>query len=247
MKALIIDDEIDSRRIIRKYLERYFPETRVLAECDSVASGLEALSIYKPDFIFVDIQMGDGTGFDLLDQINFQQIHVIIITAFNQFAVKAFRYHALDYILKPIDPSIFQDAVGKIYKNKSLVLEKESIENLFKNVQKTDRKIGIPTNEGFRFVSVDDVILFEAAGSYCIVHLVKEKVTVSKPMKFFEEKLLQTPAFYRPHKSYIIHLKYVLEYQKLDGGLLKMMNHVLVPISRNKKEETLAILENYFM
>lgn len=247
MNTVIIDDEIDSRRIIRKYLERYFPETRVLAECNSVASGLEAIAIYKPDFIFVDIQMGDGSGFDLLDEVKLVPVHVIIITAFNQFAVKAFRYQALDYILKPIDPAIFQDAVGKIYKNKSFSLEKESIETMFKNAQKTDRKLGIPTNEGFRFVSVNDVVLFEADGSYCVVHLINEKLVVSKPMKFFEDKLLQTPAFYRPHKSYIVHLKYVLEYQKNDGGLLKMVNKVLVPISRTKKDETLTIIENFFM
>ena len=245
--AIIIDDEFDARRILSKYLERYFPEIQIKGEADSVAAGLELIQNYKPEFLFLDIKMGDGTGFDLIDRLTNHIPKIIFTTAFDEFAVKAFRYHAIDYLLKPIDPEILIDCMNKLIHQES-TLKKDSWELILNQINNADKKIGIPTQEGIRFIPVESIIFFEADSSYCILYTKESKqMIISKPMKYFEEKLESEKSFIRPHKSYLINLKFVEEYQKQDGGFLKLNTGKLIPISRNKKDEVLERFEKYFM
>jgi two-component system LytT family response regulator len=245
--ALIIDDEYDARRIIRKYLEIYFPTIRVLAESDSIREGIQLVNELQPNFLFLDIKLGDGTGFDLIDQLTIDLPKIIFTTAFDEFAVKAFRYHAIDYLLKPIDPEIFVSSISKRIEEKDF-MNKAAIDKLVFHMNQTNRKIGIPSIEGVKFILLDSIVYFEADGSYTKLILKDAKqMVISKPLRYFEEKLEREPSFVRPHKSFIINLKCVEEYQKNDGGFLKLNTGTIVPISRTKKEEILQFLDNYFM
>ena len=245
--AIIIDDEFNARRIIKKYLERYFPKIRLVAEAASVSEGLKVINQYSPDFLFLDIKLGDGTGFDLIDKLTDTIPKIIFTTAFDEFAVKSFRYHAIDYLLKPLDPEIFVEAVKSIIDQKSSQ-NKEAWEIILNQVNIRERKIGVPTNEGVMFVLIENIIYFEADGSYCTIIFKDTKpMIISKPLKYFEDKLSQEKSFIRPHKSFLINLKYVEEYQKSDGGFLKLNSGIIVPISRIKKEEILNRLDEYFM
>ncbi len=245
--AIIIDDEFDARRILKKYLERYFPNIRLIKEADSVANGVKAINQLKPEFLFLDIKLGDGTGFDLIDQLHDYIPKIIFTTAFDEFAVKAFRYHAIDYLLKPIDPDIFVVSLKKMIEEKGSI-KKEAWEIVLNQVQNSERKIGIPTVEGVKFILIENIVYFEADGSYCTLNFKDSKpMIISKPLRYFEDKLENEKSFIRPHKSFLINLKYVEEYQKSDGGFLKLNSGIIVPISRNKKEEILQSLDDYFM
>lgn len=245
--AVIIDDEFDARRILHKYLERYFPEVEIKGEAESVTEGLKLIQKSKPDFVFLDIKMGDGTGFDLIDRLNGLVPKVIFTTAFDEFAVKAFRYHALDYLLKPIDPEILIESMNKLMA-KDDTLKKDAWDLIINQISNADKKIGIPTQEGFKFIALENIMFFEADSSYCVLHARENKpMVISKPMKYFEDKLDAERSFIRPHKSFLVNLKYVEEYQKQDGGFLKLNTGKLIPISRNKKDEVLERFEQYFM
>lgn len=245
--AVIIDDEFDARRILRKYLERYFPEIQIQGEAESVAAGLELIETHRPEFLFLDIKMGDGTGFDLIDRLHAHIPKIIFTTAFDEFAVKAFRYHAIDYLLKPIDPETLIESMNKLMQRQG-ALKKDAWEMILNQINNNDKKIGIPTHEGFRFIPLENIIFFEADSSYCMLYTKENKqMVISKPMKYFEDKLESEKSFIRPHKSYLVNLRYVEEYQRQDGGFLKLVTGKLIPISRNKKDEVLERFEQYFM
>jgi two-component system LytT family response regulator len=245
--AVIIDDEFDARRIIKKYLERYYPTVRFVAEADSVEAGVKIVNQLQPEIMFLDIKLGDGTGFDLIDQLQNHIPKIVFTTAFDEFAVKAFRYHAIDYLLKPIDPDIFVVAVQNLVEKKG-TQKKEAWEIILNQVKNTERKIGIPTVDGVKFILVENIVYFEADGSYCKLYFSDAKqMTISKPLRYFEDKLQDEKSFIRPHKSFLINLKFVEEYQKSDGGFLKLQSNKIIPISRNKKEEILNFLDQYFM
>lgn len=243
---VIIDDEFDARRILRKYIERYFPDFIILGEAQNVQEGVQLIRETNPKLVFLDIKMGDGTGFDLLDKLEGNLPKVIFTTAFDEYALKAFRYHAMDYILKPIDPEILVDAVNQTLK-KEEVLNKDSLSLIFEHINESNKKIGIPTQEGFKFIPQEKIIYFEADSSYCFMYTSDSKqVIISKPLKYFEEKLQLDRNFIRPHKSYLVNLKFVEEYQKQEGGFLKLQSGKLIPISRNKKGEILETIEHFF-
>ncbi len=245
--AVIIDDEFDARRIIKKYLERYYPTVRCVAEADSVEAGVKIVNQLQPEILFLDIKLGDGTGFDLIDQLQNYIPKIVFTTAFDEFAVKAFRYHAIDYLLKPIDPDIFVVAVKNLIEQKG-TQKKEAWEIILNQVKNTERKIGIPTVEGVKFILIENIVYFEADGSYCKLYFRDAKqMTISKPLRYFEDKLIDEKSFIRPHKSFLVNLKFVEEYQKSDGGFLKLHSNKIIPISRNKKEEILNSLDEYFM
>lgn len=244
--AVIIDDEFDARRIIKKYLERYYPTVRFVAEADSVEAGVKIVNQLQPEIMFLDIKLGDGTGFDLIDQLQEYIPKIVFTTAFDEFAVKAFRYHAIDYLLKPIDPDIFVVAIKNLLEHKGSH-KKEAWEIILNQVKNTERKIGIPTVEGVKFILIENIAYFEADGSYCKLFFKDAKqMTISKPLRYFEDKLIDEKSFIRPHKSFLINLKFVEEYQKSDGGFLKLQSNKIIPISRNKKEEILNSLDEYF-
>lgn len=245
--VVIIDDEHDARRIIRKYIERYFPAISIIGEAGSVEEGLALLETVKPTIVFLDINLGDGSGFDVMDNLGNLDSNVIFTTAFDDYAVRAFRYHALDYLLKPIDPDAFIEAVNHAMQ----ITHSEQISNLqvwMAQYGNSDRKLAVPTSDGLRFIQLDTIVYMEADSSYCSIYLNDQKqIVVSKPLKFFSDKLEQERVFLRPHKSFIINMNYLLEYVKEDGGMLKLTTGSLIPISRQKKDEVLKEMNDFFL
>ena len=248
VKAVIIDDEKNGRDIVKQYLSFYCEDIDVIGEANSVESGYELLTTQTPDIVFLDIQMQDGTGFNLLEKLPQRNFKVIFVTAYDQFALKAIKFSASDYILKPVEPDEFVDAVERVKSE----LEKQNqakdnrIDELLLISKKNDfTKVGLPTSEGIQFVKVDDIVRCEADGPYTQVFMTTgERVMVSKNLKIYEE-LFANNNFLRVHKSHLINTSYIDKYMNGggDGGSVAMADGSVVEVSRRKKEELLSMLK----
>ncbi len=241
MKAIIIDDESSGRRAIRNYINKYAPNIEVLDEADSVKNGLFAILTHKPNLVFLDIRMPDGTGFDLLEklpEINFQ---IIFVTAYEQHAIKAFKYSAVDYLLKPINPDDFMAAVSKLKSQAKLKEIEDKVELLLKNKHKYER-IALPSSSGLKMVMISDIVRCESDNNYTLFYF-KDQSTylASKTLKEYDE-LLSSEGFYRTHKSHLINLKCVNEYIKGDGGYVILENGNHIDVSRRKKDGLIQLL-----
>lgn len=247
IKIGIIDDEFDARRIIKKYIERYVENYEIVGEADGVKSGIEFINEFKPELIFLDINMTDGTGFNLLEELDFHVPKVIFTTAYDEFAIKAFKYKALDYLLKPIDPEEFKDSMKRLV-NSTPDEELEHKEKLlFHEESHVHNKIAIPSNEGTMFIDKENIVYFKADSSYCSLHLNSNKqIVVSKPLKYFADKLEIEQIFLRPHKSYLVNSSYIEQIKNDNGGELILKNGDPIPIARSKKNEICDFLKNLF-
>jgi two-component system LytT family response regulator len=210
-KALIIDDELQSRRFLDSLLDQYFPEILVVGEGSTVDEGLEGIINYNPDIVFLDIQMKGETGFDLLNHLPEINFSLIFTTAFNQYAIKAFRFNAIDYLLKPIVTDELIEAVNKV-KQKTVLQQSASIEQVKQLYQdiitpgKIHDKIAIPTIEGFIIIAVSEIVYCHANGNYTEFHLINKKCILSSyTLKQYDE-ILTTQSFFRAHRSYLINL-----------------------------------------
>jgi len=234
--AVIIDDEQESGNTINNILTHYCDYVSIVGQAEGVSKGKELIMLKQPDLVFLDIQMADGTGFDLLEQLPKVEFRVIFVTAYDQYALKAIKYSALDYILKPIDPQQLIDAVNKfrmIESNFHVVAEQ--IKTLF-GYKSGFEKIALPTSEGLRFVKVEDIIRCESDNNYTNFFLkTREKILVTKTLKDYEETLSDSN-FIRIHQSHLINLAYVERYIKGEGGSVVMSDGSEVEVSRRRKE-----------
>lgn len=247
VRVVIVDDEPDARRVIGKYLERYFPRFQIVGEFGDCISAVENIPNLKFDVLFLDIHLSDGTGFDVLSNCPKLEAGIIFTTAFDQYAVKAFSFHAVDYLLKPIEPELFINAVNRALQTKQAFAQGQ-FDDLLTSISHKDRKLSVPTADGFKFIHIEAIQYLEADSSYCTIYLQDEKqLMVSKPMKFFCDKLEGHPLFVRPHKSYFVNLSVISDYIKDDGGTLKLTNGKHIPISRQKKDEVLERMNLYFL
>lgn len=244
IKAIIVDDEKNNRITLHKLVERFCPQVTIVSECDSVDCAISVLESTPIDVVFLDVEMPGKNGFDLLAHFNYQcPFNVIFTTAYSQYAVKAFRFSALDYLLKPVDPEELVQAVHKLSnkisdenKNKQFELLEQKISN--KDVGK--KQLAISTLEGIYFVTLDEIIHIDADSSYTKIYLTSgEMIMSSKPLKYFEE-LLEDFDFVRVHQSHIINLKLIRRYVRGDGGQVIMTNGTEIEVSRRKKDDLLA-------
>ena len=237
-KIAIIDDEEDARRILKKYLERYFPELHLVGEADSVQSGIQLIYEFKPEIILLDIRMNDGTGFDLIDGLSSFIPKIIFTTAYDEYAIKAFKYKAIDYLLKPIDTDSFKESINYLLKESSEESLVKSIQ-ILSEVDDNNKKIAIPTLDGINFLELDTVFYIQADASYSTIFLNNNQtILVSKPLKFFADKLESIQSgFIRTHKSFLVNSYYIETYHKNNGGGIILKNGKELPISRNRKEE----------
>jgi two-component system, LytTR family, response regulator len=238
---VIIDDEPDARALIAAYVHLYFPEMEVIGEADGVETGKKVIEELQPYVVFIDIQMGDGTGFDLLNQFERPDFHIIFATAFDDFALKAFKYNALDYLLKPITPEDFKKAMKKVLSLNRQDSFYEQLQQLMKHVKnKDDERIALTAAEGLILVKTKDIRRIEGDGNYCTIYQMNgERIVVTKSMKEFEEMLSPTQ-FSRSHQSHIVNLECVKKVLKEDGGYLLLDNGDKIMISRRKKEEVIS-------
>jgi two-component system LytT family response regulator len=245
IKALIVDDEENIREVVRRMLEEYCKNVIIVGEADGVASGVEAVKKYQPDLILLDIKMGDGTGFDLLDRIDPVDFKVIFVTAYEEYAVKAFKFSALDYILKPIDPDEMVEAVQRTEEVLQHELQMQlSAFNDNLNIEDSPRKkIILKTLDNIYLLKLQDITYCESDGAYTKFHTEDDKeIMVSRSLKEYQE-MLSDQGFFRVHKSYLINLSHINRFEKMDGGYVVMSNESKVPVSSRKKDQLLSLFE----
>jgi two-component system LytT family response regulator len=249
IKAVIIDDEISAQSLLEKTLNRYFPNKfNIVDKCRSVDSGVLAIKKYEPDLIFLDIQMPEKNGFELFRYFETINFEVIFTTAYNQFAIKAIKRSALDYLLKPINSLELADAVKRFEaKNQGSSAQKKLsllLENLNVNDQNVS-KIAFPTIEGFELIHSNQILYCRAESNYCCIKKIDGITkTASKTLKYIEE-ILPANSFKRIHKSYVINLNYVTRYHKANKEV-ELTNGERLPVSFRKEEEFInAILQNH--
>ncbi len=246
IKALIVDDEQKARNILNHYLVSFMPEVTEIRQADSVDSAIEILKEYKPGIVFLDVEMPHKNGFDFLVQLQEPSFDVIFTTAYNQYAIQAIRFSALDYLLKPVDPEELKAAVLRhLEKQESAQQKKELFDNLVQNIEKKevkDFKIAVPSSEGVYFFMIDDILRLEADRSYTHIHLVNKKPFIaSKTLKHFEE-MLDEFHFIRTHKSHLVNPKHITRISN-DNEFVLLTDGSKVEVSRRKKEEVLQQLK----
>ena len=246
MKAVIIDDEKDCRQVVETLLNEHFSEIRICGQAASVAKGRELIMNENPDVLLLDIELGDGNAFDLLAGLNKLNFQVIFITAYEQYAIQAIRHSAIDYILKPVDPQAFIQAIDKVKRmSDNMGLLSKQIKVLLENRSDFNR-IALPTLEGFRFVNIDDIIHCKAESNYTWFHLKNnEKILVTKTLKEYDETLSEK-YFVRVHQSHLINIKYVEKYIKGEGGTVVMADGTEVIVSRRRKDQFLRKMKGRF-
>lgn len=242
--AIIIDDEAKGRLALREKLSAYCPMVQVLAEAGNGQEALLLIQHHKPQLIFLDIEMPRMNGFEMLNALAEKNFHVIFTTAYDQYAIKAIKYAAFDYLLKPVDIEELKTAVEKIELKETNQTKKQA-ELLQQNIEhpkKQLNKLAIPTLEGLLFFDINDIIHLEANSNYTFIHFLgKPKITASKTLKEFEE-ILPENIFFRTHHSHLINLNYIKRYIKGDGGQIELQNGNYVDVSRRKKEEFLKAI-----
>lgn len=240
MRTVIIDDEQKGRLTIQNLIKRYAPQLEVVGEADCVDKAIELIDREKPDLVFLDIEMPDGTGFDVLTNVEYNGFHLIFCTAYDQYAVKAFRFSAIDYLLKPLDPDIFNIAVSKVCEQREEHINSR-IETLNAN-HSGFKRLALSAAEGVTIVDVKDVIRCESSVNY--THFIiadGSKVLVSKTLKDFDEMLSQH-GFFRIHKSHLVNLNHIKKYIKGEGGWVIMVDDSKIEVSRRKKDALLKVL-----
>lgn len=244
-KALIIDDENRTRDLIAKMINSFGFDIEAIPAGENVQSGIKAIDEYNPDIVFLDIQMPDGTGFDVLKSVKNKNFEVIFITAHEEFAIKAIKFSALDYLLKPIDPEELKAAVEKAIKAVDNKKEESQFEALQYNIQPNQkRRLVLKTQESVYVVELDEIIRCEADRNYTSFFLVGgKKILVSKTLKEYET-LLSSHNFLRVQQSHLINLDYVDRYDKGSGGSVVMKDGSEVPLSPAKREIFFKIIEN---
>ena len=249
MKTLIIEDEKKSREMLATLIKKNFPQLTIVGLAKNVAEGVEFINTLSPDLVFLDISMPDGTGFDVLEKTQGLKFDIIFTTATDKHALKAIKYSACDYLLKPIDVDELKPTVDKlIEKHSSKTSTMPSMENLqflIQNLKRADdnySKITLPTGNAYEIVSIKDIIRCEAEGSYTNFILIGgKKLMVSASMKHYED-LLPTNDFIRIHHHHLININHVLRFLKVDGGYAIMSDNSQLEISRRKKDAFLEKL-----
>ena len=245
LRALVIDNETDIRESVLSLVTMFCPEISELSSATSVSSGIEKIRIFKPDLVFLDVELGDGTGMSLLSHFTEFTFDVIFITAHNKYAVDAFRLSAIDFLLKPINPEELISAVQKVIekKEKNILLSQLKILNEnYKSTISAEAKIVLKDADSIFFVKTKDIIRCESDGAYTTFHLLnKEKIVISKTIKEYDD-LLSPFGFLRTHQSHLVNSFYIKRFDKNDGGVLVLTDNYSVPVSQRKKDFILDFL-----
>lgn len=243
IKTIIIDDEKHAIITLKHLLDK-FQDVEILATIQDSNSAKETIDRLKPDLIFLDIEMPILNGFDLLEQFDEFNFKVIFTTAYDQYALKALKVNALDYILKPVDEKELQEALDK-YHNNEIFNTQEQLANLAKfNMGQMAETLALSSSKGLLFIKIKDIMYLTASSSYTNVKMVSgETHLVSKSLSNFEDFLTDFPSFFRPFKSNIVNLHYVKQYIRGEGGELIMEDNTSIVVSRNKKQEFLNLFK----
>jgi two-component system LytT family response regulator len=243
IRTVLIDDEPKNNRVLRMMLEEFCPEVTIVGEADNATDGVTLIREMKPELVFLDIEMPHGNGFDLLDQLKPVRFEVIFITAFNEYSLKAIKYSALDYLLKPVNIEELKIAVQKAAEKVAARNTDSRIENLLYNLRKPQsdlQKIALPSKEGYIFILLTDIIRCESKTGYTTFYVDgMDKIVSSRNIKEYEP-LLPTDIFFRIHNSHIINLNHVKKYHRGRGGYIEMDDGAMIEVATRRKDEFLA-------
>ena len=246
IRCVIVEDEEMARKVLKSLLAQYCPDVMVCAEADDITSGQEMIEAFRPDLVFLDIEMPGGSGFKLLNNIKDVDFEVVFITAYEQFAIKAIRHDALDYLLKPVDPKELVAAVDKVKDAKYKKTIKKQYDSLLKNIdpdQLVVKKISISTSDKIHLIEVDNIIRCESDNYYTIIYFKDgTNLLVSKTLKEMEQKLEEYD-FVRTHKSHLVNMRCIMNFIK-DEMMVLLTDGVKVPVSKRKKEKILEVINN---
>lgn len=244
IRTVLVDDELDATQVLKTMLEQFCDGVEVVGVAHNPEDGIKKIQELKPNLVFLDVEMPGGSGFDVLKKITDRDFDVIFSTAHNHYALKAIKYSALDYLMKPVDIDELTDAIEKV-KQKNGAGSGEQIAGLINSLNDSiPNKIAVPTRSGYKFISVSDIIRIEADGSYCHLYL-KElgDIMISKNLKEMESILSDHTFFFRAHNSHVINLNEVSEFSREDGGFVVMSDKSKVQLSRSKKDELIERLK----
>jgi len=246
MKAILIDDEVHCLDTLNILIADYCPEVQVTDQCISAKKGLAAIEKSKPDIVFLDIEMPVMNGFELLEGFKEIPFSVIFTTSYDQYAIKAIRFSALDYLLKPIDPKELILAVRKASAQKTTPTTEQFLMLMgqIKNKQSRFSKIAVPTSQGFELIPADQILRCEADDNYTHIYIKnKPRITACRSLKEMEEQLNEFDFFIRVHHSFLVNLNEINKYVKGEGGYLIMSDGNVVDVSRSRKEMLLKKLQ----
>ena len=234
--AIVIDDIENARLSLKKDLEDYCPEIEVIGEADGVIQGAKIIKELNPDIVFLDIHIKEGSGFDILELLPAIDFGLIFTTSSNEHAIKAFRFSAIDYLLKPIDPEELMQAVKKANQTST-----QSIETLKTNMQ-GGQKLALNSQDRIQVVNIDEVVRLESSGSYTLFFMEDgEEILVTRTLKEFDQ-MLEPQGFIRVHQSHLVNLNFIKEFNKSDGGYLILRDKKEVPVASRKKSAVMRVL-----
>ena len=239
IRSIIIDDEVHCLDTLSILLSDYCPEVQIMEKCLSAKQGLTAADQHQPELIFLDIEMPVMNGFEFLEQFKEIPFAIIFTTSYDQYAIKAIRFSALDYLLKPVDPKELIAAVRKVQTQKHLPVPEQfqMLMNQVKHIEAGFNKIAVPTAEGFELIPADQLLRCEADDNYTHLFLKeKKKITACRTLKEMEEQLQDFSSFIRVHHSYLVNLNEVTRYVRGEGGYLVMSDGSTVNVSRSRKD-----------
>ncbi len=244
MTAIIIDDESNGRIALNQKLQDYCPAVEVIAEAENGREGIELINKHHPQLVFLDIEMPEMDGFEMLINIPDKKFHLVFTTAYDHYAIKAIKYAAFDYLLKPIDIDELKMTIERLMHQPVSNLDNKKLETLEQNLLTKPflNKIAIPTQEGLLFFDIKNIIHLEAQSNYTVIYFDDQsKLMASRTLKEFEE-ILPADTFFRPHNSHIINLNFIKRYLRGDGGQVEMKDGKYILVSRRKKEEFLKVI-----
>ncbi|WP_297762581.1 LytTR family DNA-binding domain-containing protein [uncultured Muriicola sp.] len=241
LRAVIIDDEVTSREILRNYLRDYCSEVNVVGEAADIAEGITLIKSEQPNLVFLDVEMPFGNAFDLLEKLPNRTFETVFVTAYDQYAIEALNQHAAYYLMKPINIDELIKSVAYVEE----IISKEDLLNdriLSTTIKKAEGKITLPQLDGFQVLNVSDILYCKADDNYTEIFIADRKILVSKTLKYFEESLAEFH-FVRIHKSFLVNINEVVKYRKGKGGSVVISNGKELMVSASRKKELLSYFE----
>ena len=241
----MIDDDESNLSSLTEKLNKHCPQVEIIARCSNAAEGIQAIDGLKPDMVFLDIEMPVMNGFVMLQQLSYRDFELIFVTAYDHYAIKAIRYSALDYLVKPVEIEELKSAVNKVTVNHSRKDRGLQLELLLEYLdKKRPRRITIPTSDGLQFIDLENIVYLEASNNYTNVYLAnQQKYLVTRTLKDFEQ-ILPPETFLRIHHSTIINRDFIEKYIRGEGGQVMMRNGIVLDVSKRKKVEFLEAIGN---
>ena len=241
ISAILIDDEAPVRNLLKNLIQENFSELKVIGEGGSISEAVKLINKLKPDIVFLDIEMPGYSGLQIMDFFEPEEVDfdIIFITAYSEYAITAFKISAFDYLLKPINQEDLKNSLERYSRRKNKLKTEERMSLLSKQLDSGKmEKIGVSSLDGINFINVGDIIYLEASGMYTVIVLESEKeLTVSKPLKEFEDLLEKDKRFFRPHRSFLVNLEKITKYSRKEGTVIYLSNNKEIPLSRYRKSE----------